>query len=122
MFTTSNLSNLFAEIKSEVVKYNAEYLIKHPSDWDCCGFASLKVYFGRGRKLKNAMMEAGLLGHSYKDWKGTHFMITIPTMFVPCVGHQSLTYKENRCRVIMAVMIKHFPELEGKIMKESYMD
>ena len=118
------LTSFNSEVLLAVTQFNNEYLVEHPTDWDCCGFANPKIVFGRKRKIKNELIEAGIVkdSDSYSHWAGKYHVVRLSRDIAPHVGHQSMTYAEKRARVIMNVMKLHFPEIAEMLDIDSYMD
>lgn len=104
------------DVEIAVSEYNKEYLVKHPHDWDCCGFANITAEFGRKTKLKNQILD---LGFEVSFKSGTTSYLT-PTFNIENVGHQSLTYKEDLMSVVKSVIKKYIDQ--DIIRVSSYMD
>lgn len=89
-----------AKVIAKIDEYHKTYLVEHPTDWDCCGFASIAVEFGRKRKMKDQILALGF-NVGYKS--GTESILN-PTFRIPYCGHQSLSYKEDIARVVCGVI------------------
>jgi hypothetical protein len=124
MMEIKNMSveQLREEILNAVKAYNEQYLIKHPTDWDCCGFAWISFYLGRRTKIVNFLNSIGLFSVDKTTRYGKVVYSANLNGLVPKVGHQSLTYKEDMYRAIMPIL-KQRPELEGiEFFVDSMMD
>lgn len=113
------MNNFQTKLTKAVEMFNEEYLKVHPCDWDCCGFVNIMINFGRKRKLKEKVEELGFTIH--EKWAGWGNPIT-PNFEIPHVGHQALTYLEDRTKVIIEELIKELPELDGLVSIRSVVD
>lgn len=104
------------EVVRRVNAYHETYLEKHPHDWDCCGFASVSIEFGRKRKLKEQVEALGF-DVGYKS--GTSSIMSAK-FSIPNCGHQSLTYKENVTQIVCDVINETVGENIARV--NSYMD
>lgn len=103
------MSKFIALATQYVNDYNTVYLEKHPNDWDCCGAALVCVYFGRKTKVKKELIASGIVSDSTITLYGKKYNV-IRVSGVPHIGHQSMTYAENRAYAIRQA----FNELHGE--------
>lgn len=105
-----------ARVIAKIDEYHKTYLVEHPHDWDCCGFASVSIEFGRKRKMKEQVQALGF-NIAYKS--GTDSIMD-PTFRIPSCGHQSLTYKEEITKIICEEINNVVGEKIARV--SSYMD
>ncbi|QAY01348.1 hypothetical protein ZPAH1_orf00333 [Aeromonas phage ZPAH1] len=103
-------------VMKEIEEYHKQYLVDHPHDWDCVGWANVCVEFGRKRKLKQQILD---LGFEIAFKTGTETVLN-PKFKVPNCGHQSMTYNEDRYRIICKEINNIVGEKVAYI--KSYMD
>ncbi|QAX99143.1 hypothetical protein assk_360 [Aeromonas phage Assk] len=104
------------KVIEKINDYHRDYLERHPNDWDCCGFSSVYVEFGRKKKVKDLVLGLGF-DIAYKSGKESFLE---PKFRIPYCGHQSLTYKEE----IMQIICNEINDVVGEKVayRSSYMD
>ena len=112
--TTAN--ELVFDLRKALIAHQADYLERHPHDWDCCGFANIVIEFGRKTKAKKYLESLGI----FDMFKTTRYGKTVVYLSLlgkyrdqmPRLGHQSLTYKEEQVMTMIKVL-RDIPELQG---------
>lgn len=104
-----NFEAMKEDLYQAMKEYDAQFRRDHADclDFGTCGFATVRIEFGRKRKIKEAFKEAGILGMEWSD-SPKSYTIEIPRSTVPT---QAIEYYENRAKAAADVINKH---LEGE--------
>lgn len=116
-------------LREAILNANEKFIEKYGrQDSGTCGFAHVAIYFGRKRKLKNQLIDAGIISsYPLSDWAGTYYSVHANSFLskedmATLCPTQNIDFYEDIHEALAEALIEQLPKDYENIVVRSRMD